>query len=103
MPRMVVLEHAIGGDDELSGNGDERDFGGYAVGAHGEIFAFEAFVGPCGAERGAVEGDADARPTALDMVGTGSGSRLVGMRGEAGEAGDGTAVERSQLRQVSCT
>jgi uracil phosphoribosyltransferase len=99
-PGSASFEHAVGRDDDLPGDGDEGHFGGLTGLTHGLVLALEAVVGSHGADRGQVEGGAHTRTPPADVGLAGSCSALVGMRGKAGEAGDGLAVEAAQLWQV---
>src|SRR5262249_54505777 len=68
--------------------------------AHGLILGLEAGVTSAGDQASHVESRSYARSPATDLMAAGRKAALGWVRGNAGKPGDGTSIDRTELRQV---
>ena len=93
-------EQGVGQDEELSSDGDEGDFGGFAARLERGVEAFHGGAVTDGSDGGLVECDADFGATAADVSDAAGGSAVVGEGSEADEGGDGSPRSLSEFGQV---
>src|ERR1700683_5829708 len=83
LPGAVFADEGVCEDDELSHNGDEGDFGRFAVYERAVVEGLERPVATRGGHRGHIEGAADVGASALDVAGAAALAAVPGDRGEA--------------------
>ncbi len=96
----VVADEGVGEHEDLAGDGDDGNLGGFASGLEGGI---EGFHGGAMADRGdggLVETDADLGASAADVADAGVFAAVVVEGGQADEGSDRLAVFLPQLRKV---
>lgn len=86
---MVCFEQGIGGDDELTHNGGDGDFGGFAGGDELLVFGLEVWIEAGGDQSRHVEGLADVGPATANETLAFPLAGLAGDRGKAGRRGHG--------------
>jgi hypothetical protein len=97
---IVGFDDGVGDGEELAGDGDQGDLGWFTGLAHGSVVGAEVGFMASGAERGHVERGAHARATAGDAIAARGEPALVGVWGEASEAGGGAPIEGAEFGQV---
>jgi len=96
------LEFGIEEEEELSGGGDEGDFGWFSEVPEMVIEELEVAVFLAdGGEGGEVEGAADSGAAAAEMALALAGAAVVGIRGEAGQGGDFLSIDATEFGEQS--
>ena len=83
MVRDPGSEQGVGQDEELSSDGDEGDFGGFAACLERGVEAFHGGAVTDGGDGGLVECDADFSTTAADVSDAVAAAAVVGEGGQA--------------------
>ena len=96
----VGFDERVGGDEELSGNGDERHLGRFSQQPQGLISLFHLRMMAAGNESCHVERGANAGPTAGNHRPRWRIAGLADMRRQPGKACNGPAVDAADLGQI---
>src|SRR5690606_19512893 len=96
----VCRDEGIGEDDELSHDGGEGEFSGFAPGDEAVVAGLEAGLVAGGGEGGHVEGVAWSHAATVDVALALAVAAVVGDRREAGEPGGGLARALAQLAEA---
>src|SRR5262249_17437575 len=96
-----VSEQRVGQDEELSGDSDEGDFGGFTACLERCVEAFHGRAVTDGGNGRLIERDADFAATAADVADAGGGSAVVSEGSEANKGGDGSSSPLSKFGQVN--
>src|SRR5882762_3624527 len=99
-PRPIFLEQGVGQDDKLSHDCGECELGFFAVFEQAVVEDAEVWIVSGSGEGGPVESAARIGPAALDVALSSDVAAVVGEWGEACQAGDGVAVETSELGEI---
>src|SRR5579872_6303842 len=97
----VIFDERISGNEQLSGDGNESELGGLSLASQVEIGALHFGIVAAGDEGGHVEGGSYARSAAGNSRARRSIAGLTDMRGQAGEASNGSAIGAADLGQFS--
>ena len=95
-----MFDQSVGEDEKFSRHRDDSHFGGLSASTGGLIVGAEARIAATGDKAGHVEGGADARPSAGDLIAARGYSALGGVGCQSGEAGDGPPIGRAEFGQV---